>query len=383
MVRKRRFHPPAWPLALVAGLALTVLGATSCASRAPVSPGPRDQREPRLLYLGRSTPDTDLRQLFVAPLDGSPVRQLTDRPLGVWDYAVHPQGEGIVYSALREDGGSDLWRMERDGSAQRLLLACPAAACMNPAWSPDGLQLAYERRGLAHDGPDLDPEASRIWLLDWKTAKTQPLFDYDVPLHSPVWSPTPPEEGSGERLAYLSPLLPGVEVYDLRSGELWQFGNEWGAAPTWSPDGSSLVMPEMVFAGEALAVRLFRVDLRAEEALDISGEDLVKDASPAWSPDGEWLAFGRQFLEQERWTPGRQIWLTRPDGSEARELVHEAAADHFAFAWRPDGGALAYLRDDLSKGPQPAPDISLWIFDLASSKSLFVADDAVQPRWLP
>ena len=87
---------------------------------------------------------------------------------------MHPQGEGIVYSVLREDGGADLWRMDRDGSEQRLLLACPEAACLDPAWSPDGETLAYERRDIWAGAPNLDPKAGRIWLLDLEEGEELP-----------------------------------------------------------------------------------------------------------------------------------------------------------------------------------------------------------------
>jgi hypothetical protein len=169
-------------------------------------------------------------------------------------------------------------------------------------------------------------------------------------------------------------------------------------SPVWSPDGRQLVLPDLLVIGgddstgdaagasgeaadhqdEGLAVRLVRIDLESGQVLDISGDDnadgiRVKDSAPAWSPGGGWIA-------------GRQIWLTRPDASEAYALLTEPMAtmgDHFAFAWRPDGGALAYLRGDLSEGPQPVPDVSVWYFDFAQGKSIPVADDGVLPKWLP
>lgn len=355
-------------------------GATSQRGR-PLRDGIRYRfltRAPQLLYLGRPYEDADMRQLFLASLDGGPALQLTDHAGGVWDYAVHPQGQGIIYNALREDGGSDLWRMDRDGTGQRVLLACPEAACLNPAWSPDGRQVAYERRDVWADAPNLDPMAGRIWLFDLEEGEERPLFDYDVSLHSPVWAPR------GKRLAYVSPMLPGVEVFDLGTEDLQQFGNEWGAAPVWSPDASHLSLPDLMLADEALVVRLVRIDLGDAKLLDISGdEDLVKDVGPAWSPGGGWIAFGRQYLDEERWTPGRQIWLTRPDGSEAYSLLAEPMGDHYGLAWRPDGAALAYVRNDLSEGPQPVPDVSVWVFDLVERESKPVAGEGVLPKWLP
>ena len=337
-------------------------------------------RAPGLLYLGRATADAQVRQLFVASPDGGPGRQLTDHAEGVWDYSVHPEGREIAYSALREDGGSDLWRMDRDGGDQELLLACPGEVCLNPVWSPDGALVAYERRGIWADAPNLDPKAGRIWLLDVEEGEGRPLFDYDVALHSPVWSP------GGERLAYVSPTLPGVEVLDLDTGEFQQFGNEWGAAPVWSPDGSALILPELMLEeeDEAWVVRLVRVNLEPGELLDISGDEgLVKDVGPAWSPGGGWIAFGRQFLGEEQWTPGRQIWLVRPDGSEAYLLLDEPMGDFYALAWRADGGALAYARVDLSEGVQVVPTVSVWVYDLIARERVEVAVDGVLPKWLP
>jgi Tol biopolymer transport system component len=341
-------------------------------------------RSPQLLYLARTAPalsGDEVRQLFVASPDAAgdaPGRQLTAHPGGVWDYAVHPRGEAIVYSMLREDGGSDLWWMDRDGEEQRLLLACPDMACLAPAWSPDGTLIVYEQRDIWADAPNLDPKAGQLWLLDLQADEKRPLFDYAVPLHSPQWAP------EGQRLAYLSPLASGVEVLDLPTDELFQFGNQWGATPAWSPDGQYLALSELMLAGESMVVHLLRVDIEAGRVLDISGqEETVQDVAPAWSPGGGWIAFGRQFLDVTRWTPGHQIWLARPDGSEAYPLLEEAMADHFALAWRPDGASLAYVRNDLSEGPQPAPDVQVWVFDLVRRQPTLVAKDAVLPGWLP
>ena len=54
-----------------------------------------------------------------------------------------------------------------------------------------------------------------------------------------------------------------------------------------------------------------------------------------------------------------------------------------AIAWRPDGGALAHSRADLSAGPQPMPNVSVWIFDFVSREPIFVTGDGVLPGWLP
>jgi Tol biopolymer transport system component len=267
--------------------------------------------------------------------------------------------------------------MDRDGSNAQQLLACPEEACLNPAWSSDGQRLAFERRGIWSGAPNLDPGAGHLWLLDVSGGKPRPLFDYEVPAHSPVWQP------GGNLLAYVSPLLPGIEIYDLDTGQLWQFANEWGTAPVWSPDGQQLVVPELLLAGEELVVHLIRFDLESEQLVDISTQDSVKDVGAAWSPAGGWIAFGRQFLDEDQWTPGRQLWLMRPDGSEAYALLRARASDLFAFGWRPDGAALVYLSTDVSEGPQPKPRVSVWVFDFLHKAAHLVAEEGVLAQWLP
>ena len=154
----------------------------------------------------------------------------------MWDYAPHPQGDSIVYSALRGDGGSDLWLMDRDGSNHRLLVACPHAACLAPAWSPDGSRLAYERREILAGAPNLDPNAGRIWLLDLEEGEERPLFDYDVPLHSPVWAPP----GRGWPMSV--PCCPASRFMTW-APDLQQFGNQWGADRSGRPTASDWSCP--------------------------------------------------------------------------------------------------------------------------------------------
>ncbi|MEA3338351.1 MAG: Ig-like domain-containing protein [Chloroflexota bacterium] len=349
---------------------------------------------PRLLYLHdrsaeRSRRSLDLGnwQLFVlSPGAGEPV-QLTAAPWGVFDYDVSADGTQIVYSALREDGGADLWVMNTDGSDQRPLLECPEAKCAAPTWSPDDRRIAYEQRELESsiEGLGVGPGAPRVWLLDPANGETVPLFEDGQMLgYAPRWAP------EGARLAYFDSREFGVRVYNLDDGTSLLIPSQSGLAGTWSPAGDRILVTDMVVLGGEIASHLWLASLDGGALANVSGGDpatgsghhdaLVQDGWPSWSPSGEWMAFTRRALTGEHATVGQQPWLMRPDGSDARPLLVDPAARFSHVAWRPDGRALAYVRLALGD-PHARPE--LWLVELPAGEPVLLAEVSTAPTWLP
>ncbi len=64
-----------------------------------------------------------------------------------------------------------------------------------------------------------------------------------------------------------------------------------------------------------------------------------RSSDPAFSPDGESLAFAFRTPEQTT----RDIWAKRIEGGEAQRLTKNPA-DEFGARWSPDGRSLAFLR---------------------------------------
>jgi dipeptidyl aminopeptidase/acylaminoacyl peptidase len=74
------------------------------------------------------------------------------------------------------------------------------------------------------------------------------------------------------------------------------------------------------------------------------------DRSPAWSPDGKWIA----FLSQRGESNINQIYLIPFDGGEAIQLT-KAETSVQGFKWSPDGSRIAYtMTDPKSKDEQQA-----------------------------
>lgn len=102
--------------------------------------------------------------------------------------------------------------------------------------------------------------------------------------------------------------------------------------------------PQHQQVGEQIAVattsgRIVLIDGSGHKLATLSKRSgrLVSDWAPAWSPDGEWLAFARS-------TDGRRsfhLYVMRADGSGVRQLTHGRFDE--SPAWSPDGRWIAYV----------------------------------------
>ncbi len=347
--------------------------------------------EPRVLYLWPSDGPADLYAR--APGQEEPDR-LTETPLGVVDYSVGAGGSRVAYTRLREDGSTDLRLLDLATGEDRLVFACPEGErCQAPALSLDGRWLAFERAPLevGRAGQPV-PGRSSVWALavDEGSGPVR-IGPADHVTGQPAWSPR-------GWLAYYDGTLRTIAVVDATAGAeppaLAFIPSDLGNLGSWSPDGIFLVFPEIVFAEEPVREEgdeegtipffshLYRVEVSTGLMTDLSGENQlqVEDASPVYSPDGRWIAFARKYLDSARWTPGRQLWVMRFDGSDARPLTDAPAYNHSAPAWSPDSTILVYMRlNTVDFGAPP----EIWWTEVESGESGRLAIGGFLPQWIP
>ena len=322
--------------------------------------------EPRILYLGWEAGE-DFSQLYVINPDGSGQERLTDEPGGVLNYAISPDGTQIVYSAPNKAGSVDLWQINDAGRKRKRLLVCPEATCTQPEWAPDGRRLIYERR---ENGVPEDPQ---LWWLDTHTGETIAVFadEQQLGLGARI-SP------NGRYLSYISPVDQEIHVYDMETGEGIIIPSQTGEPGIWSPDSKTLVVREIQFQGEQFSIHLLSTDLESAELTNISGVELeTNDSLPVFSPDGEWLAFGRK---KPRAPMGKQLWLMHPDGSEAVGLTENADMYYSNPAWSPDGAQIVVQGNFLAES-EASP--ALWLVDMESGTLEEIVSPGMQPAWLP
>ena len=334
---------------------------------------------PRVAFLLKTN---EVANVWMIGLDGGEPMQITHETLGVDDFAVSPDGTQIVYVARRADGGGDLRRAGRDGATVSDLLACPNDLCAEPVFSFDGAWLAFERRSLSAPG---EVHVEVIGLTNGET----------VTPADPTHVTGTPRFARDGRLSYLNRTLQAIGVYDFNARFTTLIPTSSGEIGSWSPDGQYIVYPEIIFPLEPTLApeatpeaehtdlfysHLLRVTVATNAVENLSGGGLVEDASPAYSPSGAWLAFGRKKLEQEAWTPGKQLWLMRADGSDARPLTDEPFYNHSAFVWSPDETLLVYMRFNVADPSNPP---ELWVMNADGTNPRLLATGGYLPEWMP
>jgi TolB protein len=358
----RRFHFTV--LALMAALAAAILGLSRLAARQSNPPA----RPQWVVFLA---PPGGAMEVWARPLDGGQAVQLSHTDGKVLGFTTAPDGKRIAYVVENGQGGADLWLMGRQGENPHRLVDCGAQACFSPAWSPDGVRIAYSRGPLTTAYSPT--RADRVWTVEAASGRTAPLYqDAAISGSQPSWSP------DGRRIASYDAAAGAIRVLDLRSGHQDVFQTD-AVGVTWSPDGQELFYNVAEYIGEQPHSDVYRADLTNAATAPFIQDDAerVDCALPAWSPDGRdgVIACRPGNPEAER-----LLYLIGLDGKMMSALPLNPAYNYSAYRWDAAGEALLFQRFRL-EGAQSAPDVLVWQRDSGQVK--VVVQGAALPAWLP
>ena len=282
--------------------------------------------EAQVLYLAEN--EKRVKQLFITDYEKKQSRAMTQPTASVVDYSVSPDQTRVVYVVQTDELENEIRLIDIASMDDKKLTECPDAICSGLVWSPDGSRVAYEHMSLDNNASGF----STLWWIDIDTGEDLPVFqESQLPGANPRWSP------NGEWLSYATPQ--GIRLYHFEDGESRVIENILGAAVMWSPNGTSILMRDVVIKNEQFVTQLFLYDLESERLTNLNPSEGVENILAAWSPTGEMIAVVRRDLSVPR---GDQIWLIRPDGSDARVITDVPDILHASLNWSPDGRYLLY-----------------------------------------
>jgi TolB protein len=220
-----------------------------------------------------------------------------------------------------------------------------------PAWSPNGTQIAYVERGESYSDVLLaDAQGAFVDRLTANRSSAVPHSHERI--YSSQWAFYPTWSSDGRRIAMAAQYGPPtgspafeytLDLYTLpaaggRQQQLYADDNVHVGPMVYDDSGSMLVYTHIGINGES-EPQLYRLALSSGVSTPLPGAP-VPAYDPAFSPDGRWLAFAAR--DEAR----TDIWVLPANATEGsnpipRRLTDQGTARAPIFS--PDGQLLAFL----------------------------------------
>jgi len=203
-----------------------------------------------------------------------------------------PDGAQIAFNCVVESGNWDICVVNADGTGPVRLTSDTALDAL-PAWSPDGSKIAFVS--------DRDGAARRLYVMDADGTGAVRLTDGTA--GGPAWSP------DGARIAFDCVVESGnwdICVTNADGTGLVRLTSDpaLDAFPAWSPDGAKIAFGTMRYGDPELAV------MRPDGTGVSRARPGTWGTDPAWSPDGAKIAF-QSHLYGDRF----EIYVMNADGT--------------------------------------------------------------------
>ena len=282
----------------------------------------------------------------------------------VADAQISPDGSKIIFqmgeSFIEETQNqrSNLWMVPSGGGEPRRVTSSTLSD-VKPRWSPDGRYLAF-LSDRAHDGQ------YQVYLLPADGGEAVQLTDTEGPFPTQGGVPTIEWSPDGSKLAYIKydpeteeektrkaekrdvvefeqhPKFMRIYVIDVESGEetcvspdslqIWDF--------CWSPDGEhfAAVASDLPFEADWYINRLVRFSSGGDQVTTLYDTNRMV-SKPAWSPDGETVAFTSSTWSDKYSVKG-DVWVVPAGGGEYRDLTEGEVASYCWIQWSGDSQKL-------------------------------------------
>lgn len=263
---------------------------------------------------------------------------------------------------------SDIFTACPDGSNLAQLTFEPSDD-LYPAWSPDGTRIAFA---------SLRNGNSQIYVMEEDGSNPQQLTS-DYANDYPIWL------SNGNRIAFRTTDTKGLwwwRILDLQNNQISELTEPsydfFFQTPAWSPDGQYLAYMSLAEQKQrndgSSQIHVKNVDGSNDVALT---SDTWANISPVWSPDGTKIAF---LSERDGKYNSYALYRMAHDGTNLHRLTSPIFSESAMLTWSPDGQQIV-ISNDVITG-------SIYIIDAdtGDSRELLILQEgerASMPSWQP
>ena len=255
-----------------------------------------------------------------------------------------PDVQWVAYTvntmSLKEDKTEERIWMVPFAGGEAIPLTAEGVSSSHPRWSPDGKYLAF--LSARHEGK------TQVWLLNRTGGEAQQLTDTPQAVDNFVWSP------DGQRLCLILRDATSEELEAAKERERVKEGvdekskdakeKKPKAQKPWVIDRLQFKVDEVGYLDHR-RTHLYTFDVATKSLTQITSGD-YDDSDPVWSPDGKQLAFTSNRTSDPDRNYNTDIWTVAADnadkGAHLTQITTNPGEDH-SPAWSPDGKWIAYV----------------------------------------
>jgi TolB protein len=230
---------------------------------------------------------------------------------------ISPDGSRVAFSSVTSAGG---WQIQMFSLELNRAVSFPRFAGTNvsPAWAPDGSRIAFSS---SQSG---DPE---IYVADASGHNLKRVTASAGPDVSPTWNPK-----TGAQIAFVSGRsgLPQVFTMEADGTNAQRMTDQgYAVSPAWSPNGQFLAFSWMRKYGPGApgAQDIYIMDIVSKQWVQLT-HDGGRNDFPSWSPDGRHIVF------QSTRSGSEQLWTMLADGSNPKQLTTGGGNTQPNWSWK-------------------------------------------------